>query len=142
MLSGVPVEMATNESFISAIRGSLSDILSMALDLITEVNVSRTLVRDLSLMYSINVQSCYLAGVVTANLRTAMDTGTFVKTLLHRTGVTAEVSGLKMSVDVTTFSPSSSIVRGIVPSGLCHRCHLLSFALSKHVTNQWKRQYL
>jgi hypothetical protein len=129
MLSGVPVEVATNGSFISAIRGSLSDILSMALDLITEVNVSKTLVQDLSLMYSINVQSCYLAGVVTANLQTAMDTGTFVKTLLDRTGVTAEVSGLKMSVDVTTFSPSSSVVRGFVPSGVCHHCYFLRFAL-------------
>lgn len=121
MLSGVPAEVATNGSFILAIRGSLSDILSMALNLISEVNVSKTLLDSFSLMYSINVQSCYSAGVVTASLQTAMDSGTFVKTLLQRTGVTAEVSGLKMSVGITTFSPSSTVVNDNVKSGTCHQ---------------------
>lgn len=113
------MEVATNGSFKIAIRGSLSDILSMALDLISGVNVSKTLLDNFSLMYSINVKSCYSAGVVTANLQTAMDSGTFVRTLLQRTGVTAEVSGLKMSVSITTFSPSSSVVHDNVMSGTC-----------------------
>ena len=130
MLSGVPAEVAINGSFISAIRGSLSDILSMALDQITEVNLSRTLNENLSLIYSINVQSCYAASVVTVNLQTAMDSGTFVKTLLQKTGVTAEVSGLKISVDVATFSPSSTVVRGIVNSGISSQRFFFCFSFS------------
>lgn len=119
-LSGVPAEVATNGSFISAIRDSLSDTVSVALDLITEVNVSQTLPDDLKLIYSITVKSCYSAGVVTNNLQTAMDTGTFVEKLLQRTGVSAAVSELEISVDIITLSPSASVVSGIVLSGPCH----------------------